>query len=192
MRGLNDGITAESFFRWKRSTEALKRSENALKKPPPLSFSLYLSKALWYESEGHVEGTKTNGLPCSAPSLWFSASLFRSSNTKWSWHCAHVCTKKWGWLNKSSTAPFTSPFTHKLYFFCTMWWRLAHLLQCLLNLLNRKTLKTVFWICVQHGYCALICFSLIMSKCRMSLFRLHSFSSRFSLYGISLLRTALF
>lgn len=136
MWGLNDGITAESFFRWKRSTEALKRSANALKMPPPLSFSLYLSKALRYESEGHVEGTKTNGLPCSAPSLSFSTSLFRSSNTKWSWHCAHVCTKKRGWLNKSSTVRFTL----KLYFFCMMWWRLAHFLQWLPKLLNTKTL----------------------------------------------------
>lgn len=63
-----------------------------------LSFALYLSKALKYESEGHVEGT-TNGLPCSASSFWFSALFFRSSNTNWSWHCAHACTKKWGWHN---------------------------------------------------------------------------------------------
>lgn len=126
---------------------------------------------------------KTNGLPCSAPSFPFSASLFRSSNTKWSWHCAHVCTKKWGCLNKSSTVLFTPPLTHKLYFFRTMWWGLAHFLQCLQEAFKQEnSTKTIFRICVLHGYCALICFSLIMSKRRMSLFCLHSSSSLVSLY----------
>lgn len=146
--------------------------------PPPLSFSLYLSKALRYESKGHVEGTKTNGLPCSAPSLSFSALLFRSTNTKWSWHCAHVCTKTWGWLHRPVCSYIN---TQALLLSHNMMRPGPFSPMPSESFKQENSMKTIFWIFVLHGYCGVICFSLIMSKCRMSLFCLHSFSYHLSL-----------